>query len=77
MDANTSISGEVARRRRSYKTVYHVRSKAKRRRDRLSQRQPDGTRLRCINENAQGTHGPPTHGCRCCACDAIYQETCR
>jgi hypothetical protein len=76
MSANAAVSAEVSRRpRRDYKTAYHVRSKAKRRRDRLSQLQPDGTRLRCINENAQGTHGAPTRGCRCDACHEIYKET--
>lgn len=76
MSASAAISGEVSSRpRRAYKTAYHQRSKAKRRRDRLSQLQPDGTRLRCINENEQGTHGPPTHGCRCAGCDEAHKET--
>lgn len=44
------------------------------RRDRLSQDE-NGIRIRCINENKQGTHGPPTHGCRCAACHETYKRT--
>lgn len=27
----------------------------------------------CINENAAGTHGRATHGCRCKACYAVHK----
>jgi len=61
--------------KRSYKTAYHVRSKAKRRRARLSPVMDGGTRAACINENEAGTHGPATHGCRCDACHKTYIRT--
>lgn len=28
---------------------------------------------RCINENAAGTHGPATHGCRCSECYRVHR----
>lgn len=60
---------------KSYKTAYHVRSKAKRRRAKLSPVLEDGRRAACINENDAGTHGPATHGCRCKACDETHKRT--
>jgi len=63
--------------RRRYKTSSLRRFKAKHRRATQSPKLADGTRERCINENMQGTHGPPTHGCRCFACHETYKETCR
>jgi len=62
-------------KRKSYKTAYHVRSKAKRRRARLSPVLEDGRRSACINENDAKTHGPATHGCRCDACHETHRRT--
>lgn len=60
---------------RRHKTTAIRRLRTRKRRDRLSQLQPDGARLRCINENKQGTHGPPTCGCRCDVCHETYTRS--
>lgn len=63
------------RPRRRYKTSAIRRLKTKHRRDTQSPKLEDGTRARCINENLQGTHGPPTHGCRCTACHEAHKRS--
>lgn len=56
-------------RLRLFKTPYQRRRYAKERRAR------NAAGSRCVNENAAGTHGLATHGCRCGACDATYRGT--
>jgi hypothetical protein len=55
--------------RRSYKTAYHQRKRQREHRD------ANRRAGRCINDTATGTHGAPTHGVRCDACDATHRRT--
>ena len=48
--------------RKRYETTIFERRKAKARRD------ANRAAGRCVNDNAAGTHGPATHGCRCLRC---------
>lgn len=76
-DRARALTMEALRRPRlQYRTSAAHRRRSMLRRDTLSQDE-NGVRIRCINENKQGTHGPPTKGCRCDACDATYQRTAR